>query len=317
MKKHIIKLLAIYAGLALSVACKKSAEQAELPAGSVSFEKPAGSDVIESEVSILADQLTVLEFKAALTGASASDEHWVTFAVDTSKIADYRSKYPNANALVLPTSTYLFYKPMVRIAAGENLSEAAQLNIGAQTKLTEYSTYVLPIVIRSVDGKTEGAGSSRVIYYVFKTGKPLFVNKTGWTIAGFSSQNAAANAPTFLLDANNTTTYWSTSITQTMPQWVSINLNKDVTFTAVAYYLPTALAYPKNGGYPTSIQIETSMNGTTWVNKGVYAGNVVNNMQTIDIGVTTARYLRFTSLAAAKYSNAYDAVFIAGISLVP
>ncbi|MBS1566241.1 MAG: discoidin domain-containing protein, partial [Bacteroidetes bacterium] len=88
-------------------------------------------------------------------------------------------------------------------------------------------------------------------------------------------------------------------------------------FTALNYYLPTALKYPTLGGYPTSILIETSLDGATWTNKGTYAGNINNNMQTLAVGQTTARYVRFTGLACVKYSATYDAIFISEISLIP
>ena len=172
------------------------------------------------------------------------------------------------------------------------------------------------MVIQSVDGNPDGATGKRVVYFVFKTGKPLFVNKTGWTIAGFSSVNGTSVAAN-LIDNNEATTYWGSNISQQMPQWVSINFNREVTFVSLNYYLPTVLKYPTLGGYPTSIRIETSMDGTNWVDKGTFAGNINNNMQTLDVGLTTARYLRFTALAAVKYSSAYDAVFISGISLIP
>ncbi len=300
--------------MVLLTACSKDDTRTLLPGGSISFQQVAGKDTLEMPLSVLQDSPVVLDIKAVLSGTVSSGEHRVSFAVDTTKITDFRARY--GNALLLPATSYLFYKPTTLISAGAFVSDPAQLNIGQQTKLTEYSTYVLPVVIKSVDGNAEETATNQVLYYVFKTGKPLFVNKTSWTIAGFSSQNGTL-APTNLLDANNLTTYWVSNITQQMPQWVAINFNKEVTFMALNYYFPTALKYPTSGGYPTSIQIETSMDGTTWVNKGVFAGNLVNNMQTLNTGLTTARYLRFTSLAAVKYNSAYDAVFISGISLIP
>jgi hypothetical protein len=309
------KIVIICSVFVFLTACSKDETSAPLPNDSISFVQAAGKDTIEMPLSILKDSAIVMGIKAALAGTVSSGDHWVTFAVDTNKITDYRARY-GAAALLLPVTSYLFYKPDARIQAGASVSDSAQLNIGQQTKLLEYSTYVLPVVIKSVDGKVEGVATSRVIYFVFKTGKPLFVSKVGWTIAGFSSQNGTL-APATIIDDNNLSTYWASNITQTMPQWVSINFNKDVSFLAVNYYLPTALNYPALGGYPTSIQIETSMNGTTWVNKGVFAGNIVSNMQTLNIGLTTARYLRFTSLAVVKYNAIYDAVFISGISLIP
>lgn len=314
MRKFNIAL--ICSVVLLLAACSKDNDgRAPLTNGSISFQLAADKDTIEMPLSILKDSAIVLGIKAALTGSTSPTEHWVSFAVDTTKIGDYRARY--GSALLMPTSSYVFYKPTTRIAPGSSLSDSAQINIGAQTKLTEYSTYVLPIVIQSVDGLVEGPATTRVLYIVIKTGKPLFVNKTGWTIAGFSSQYAPSLAPTMLLDNITTTTYWGSDIAQEMPQWVSINFNRDVTFLAVNYSLPTALRYPTLGGYPTSIKIETSMNGTDWVDKGTYAGNITNNLQSLPVGETTARYLRFTSLSVVKYNNANDAVFISDISLVP
>ncbi|MRG47113.1 DUF1735 domain-containing protein [Chitinophaga sp. SYP-B3965] len=302
----------------LLAACSKDDNNTPAPLrdGSISFNLDAGKDTIQMPLSILSDSTIVLSMKAVLSGSTSETDHWVNFSVDTTKIAAFRAAY--GNALLLPVSSWLFYKPMTKIAAGASLSDSAQLNIGQQKTLTEYSTYVLPVVIQSVDGNTEGAAVRRTIYFVFKTGKPLVINRTGFTIAG-SSSTQGTFVPANLIDNNDLTTYWASNITLTMPQWVSINFNRSVTFTGVNYFVPTLLKYPTLGGYATSIKIETSVDGTTWTDRGTYAGNVnaATSMGTLATGEITARYLRFTSLACVKYSNAYDAVFIGGISLVP
>lgn len=295
-------------------ACSKDKAPAPLPEGSVLFQLEAGKDTIEMPLSILKDTTIVLEFKAMLSNSSAGSDHWVSFAVDTTKITDYRLKF--GEGALMPVTSYLFHKPTVRISAGKNESDIAQINFGLQTQLTEYSTYVVPVVIQSVDGKVEGAATERVVYLVFKTGKPLFINKTGWTMADSSSIFNTFIASN-VLDNNNVSTYWTSNITQSMPQWITINFNREIIFNGVTYYVPTALNYPNQGGYPTSIQIETSMDGTNWTNNGVYAGAIASNMQTLETGEITARYLRFTSLASVKYLSAYEAIFISGISLVP
>ena len=301
--------------IVLFAACSKENAPAALPGGSISIQVAANKDSVQVALPIATDTAFVLGLKAVLSGTASTSDHWVNFAVDTTKLAAFKEKY--GNAILLPTANYYFYKPMTRIAAGASVSDSAQLNIVLQTKLEGYSTYVLPVVIQSVDGAVDGAATSQVVYYVLKTGKPSVILKTTWTIAASSSQNAASQAPTQVLDDNNTTTYWLTSIAQQMPQYLTINFGKDVSFTAVVYYFPTALAYPKNGGYPTSIKIETSMNGTTWTDKGTFVGDIVNNMQSLSMGgLITARYLRFTSLASVKYSG-YDVIGISGISVLP
>lgn len=300
--------------LVMVTACSKKNSSEILPDGSVSIQLNGGKDTMQIPVSILSDYSMVVGLKAVVTGITGSSQHWVNFAVDTTKIAYFRDKY--GSALVLPLSSYYFYQPMTKLAAGATVSDSAQINIILQTKLTEYSTYVLPVVVQSVDGKVEGAAVGKVLYLVLKTGKPAFVNKTGWTIAAFSSANGT-NAASLLIDNNTLTTYWASNITQTMPQYVTINFGKNIDFVALNYYFPTLLKYPTLGGYPTSVLIETSLDGTTWTNKGTYANILANSVQTLNIGQTTARYLRFTSLAAVKYSSTYDAVFISEISLIP
>lgn len=311
---RILQIIILCFSIAWIASCSKNDTKAPLAEGSVSIQYIAEKDTLEMPLSILKDSAIVLGLKAVLSGSGNGADHWITFAVDTTKITEYRSRF--GNAMLLPTTSYLFYKSQARIAAGSTVSDSAQINIGFQTKLKEYSTYVLPVKILSVDGQQEGAATNRVVYFVFKTGKPLFVSKEGWTIAGNSSVNGTS-VPANILDADNANTFWASNITQFMPQWIAINFNKEVTFTSLSYYIPTALGYPNNGGYPTSVQIETSMDNTNWTSKGIFAGNIAKNMQTIDIGVTTARYLRFTSLASVKYFNQYEAIFIAGISLVP
>lgn len=298
----------------LLTACRKDDAPAALANGSISIQAAAGKDTLQRSVSILSDTTTVIGLTATLSGSASSSDHYVNFGVDTTKMVQFRAQY--GAAVLLPSTSYFFYKPQVRVPAGTLVSEQAILNIVQQTKLVEYTTYVLPVVIQSVDGITEGAQSDRVIYYVFKTGKPLTINKVGWTIFSFSSVNGTFVAAN-ILDDNNLTTYWATVLAGQMPQSIAINFNKNVTFTGVNYYLPTLLKYPTLGGYPTSIQIETSMDGISWQSRGVYAGNVVNNMQTLNTGSVTARYLRFTALASIKYSSTYSVIFISGISLVP
>lgn len=304
----------LFIAILLFTACSKEKGVEALPDNSIAFELQEGKDTVMMPLSILGDTIITLNFKAVLSGFSSAEDHWVSFAVDTSKISSYRLKY--GAATLLPASSYLFYRSQTRLPAGAAVTEPTELNIVQQTRLTEYTTYVLPVVIQSVDGKPEGPAKTEVLYYVLRTGRPMVISKTGWTIAGVSSifnSFVAAN----VIDDNKTGTYWTSNITQSMPQWISINFNRDVTFSALSYSVPTLLNYPTQGGYPTSIRIETSMDGNTWVDKGIFAGDISNNTQTIDMGITTARYLRYTSLASVKFANVYAAIFISDITLLP
>ncbi|HEY8389095.1 MAG TPA: DUF1735 domain-containing protein [Parasegetibacter sp.] len=309
-----LNIAIIFSTLVWLTACKRDDAPVVLPQQSVGFQQNTEKDTIEVPLSILKDSTLVYGFKAALSGTVAPKDVIVTFAVDTTKIADYRAEY--GEAMLLPSNVYLFFKNTSRIPAGGTVSDSAQLNIGQQTRLIEYSTYVLPVVIQSVNGRIDGTATERVIYMVFKTGKPLVINKTGWAIASYSSHFSNFQ-PSNLLDANTTLTYWASNIAEQMPQYVTINFNRDILFSGMSYSLPNALSYPSLGGYPTLFRIETSMNGTNWTDHGTFTGTIVANKQTVDLGPTTARYLRYTILECVKYANSYEAVFISDISLIP
>ncbi|WP_238387765.1 discoidin domain-containing protein [Pararcticibacter amylolyticus] len=301
--------------IVLFTACSKD-DRVALADRSVSIQLANGLDTLQTPMTLDKDSTIVLDLKAALKGEAASNDHWVTFAVDTTRMLEYRSKY--GDAMLLPTSCYLLFKPDVRIASGSSVSEAAQFNIGHQTRLVGNSIYVLPVVIKTVDGK-EDFSDNRTVYLVFKTAQPKDLDRVGWEIAGYSTQLSSTNAAAKTIDVSNTTTFWASALNQPMPQWISIDFKKDIIFSSLKFYIPTTNKYPNNGAYPTSVKIETSMDGTIWVNKGVFAGDIVDYQQTINLGITTARYVRFTVLSAAKYTPAptllYETVFISGIVL--
>jgi hypothetical protein len=297
--------------MVLLAACSKDKETATLPDASVSFALPVGKDSLQMSLPVTANIPVVFDIKAALSGTASLSDHRISFAIETTKITEYRARYGEGR--LLPTTSYLFYKANAVIPAGSSISDAAQLNIGLQTKLRGRTTYVLPVVIKSVDGKVEGPGTSRVIYYVFKTGPATTISNDSWTVTA-SSQNGSQVAANAIDDY--AATYWLSNITQIMPQSLTIDFHDEWSFFGVKYSFPAILSYPTAGGYPTSIRIETSLNGTTWVDRGVFAGNIVNNAQTLNTGQVTARYLRFTVLSVVNYAS-YNAVFISDIALIP
>lgn len=310
-----INILAIGMIMILLVACKKDkSSRAVLPEGSVSFDLPASTDVVINILDVKNVSLLSLEMKAKLQGDASSTLHYATFATDTTKIADYRAKY-GSDALLLPTKSYLYYKQTVAIPAGSNISEAAVLNLSFQTTLKGRSTYVLPIVIADVDGQLQDPKTRRVLYYVFKTGDALYVDHTGYTLTATASSTNGANVASRVVDGNNLGTYWLSNIQQSLPQWVSIDFGREISFSGLDYYFPTAANYVTLGGNTTSVKLETSSNNADWIDKGTYAVDIRNTerKQSLDLpSLTTARYLRFTILAAAPYSG-YSAGFVGEI----
>jgi len=321
MKIYKLNILAICTVVLLLMACKKEESVGEtLAEGRVAFDLPASTDVVARSLDIRSISLLTMEMKAALQGDVSPDVHYVTFATDTTKIADYRTKYGNS-ALLLPTTSYLYYKPTVAIAAGTNLSEAAVLNLSFQTLLKARSSYVLPLTIAAVDGVVQDPKTRKVVYYVFNTGEALYVDHTGYTLTATASSVNGTNVAGRAVDASTLGTYWLSNITQSLPQWVSIDFGRNVTFSGLDYFFPTAVVYATVGGNTTSAKIETSADNVTWTDKGTYAVDIKNTerKQTLNLpSLTTARYLRFTVLAAAPYLSggiSYSVGFVGGIVL--
>ncbi|MDO7745011.1 MAG: discoidin domain-containing protein [Pedobacter sp.] len=321
MKIYKLNILAICTVVLLLMACKKEESGGEtLAEGRVAFDLSASTDVVARSLDIRSISLLTMEMKAALQGDVSPDVHYVTFATDTTKIADYRTKYGNS-ALLLPTASYLYYKPTVAIAAGTNVSEAAVLNLSFQTLLKARSSYVLPLTIAAVDGVMQDPKTRKVVYYVFNTGEALYVDHTGYTLTATASSVNGTNVAGRAVDASTLGTYWLSNITQSLPQWVSIDFGRNVTFSGLDYFFPTAVVYATVGGNTTSAKIETSSDNVTWTDKGTYAVDIKNTerKQTLNLpSLTTARYMRFTVLTAAPYVSGgitYSVGFVGGIVL--
>jgi hypothetical protein len=322
MKTYKLNLLTICMVVLLFMACKKDKTGSEpLPEGSVTFDVPASTDVVARDYDIKNVSVVSVEMKATLQGNTSSDIHYVTFAIDTTKIADYKLKY-GSNALLLPTKSYLYFKPTVAIAPGTNLSESAVLNLSFQTTLQPFTTYVLPLTIASIDGVQQDPKTRKVVYYVFNTKEPRYVNHAGYTLGATASSTLGTNTAIKAVDATTGTTFWASSNTVPLPQWVNIDFTRNVTFSGLDYFFPTTLT-TANGGLTTSAKVETSLDNLTWVDNGTYVINVNNSarMHTINFpSLITARYLRFTILTANPYvasqTITYNIGFVGGILLL-
>lgn len=322
MKTLTVNILAIGMGILLLTACKKDESKREqLTEGRVTFDLPASSDIVQQDINIKEVSLLSMEMKAALTGGTSSDSHYVTFAPDTTKLAIYKEKYGNG-ALLLPSLNYLFYKSTVAIHAGSSISEPAVLNLSFQNLLRPRSTYVLPLAITAVDGIVQDPGTRKVVYYVFKTGDALYVDHTGYTVTATASSTTGTNTAARTVDANNTTTFWASGLNpEVLPQWLRIDYGRELTFTGFDLFYPTSVVYTTTGGDPNSAKVEISSDGTTWQDYGTYTVNVRNTERKQIVIFPTAakaRYIRVTVLGAAPYmagTTAHNVVLVSGIML--
>ncbi len=297
----------------LFAACSKDSIT-ELSTGSVSIQGYSSTtDTLVKEMPLVTDSVITFKLGAMLNGQPATSDHYIRFAVDTSKIALYREKY--GDAFLLPDISYFFFKSDCYIRAGSTLSDSIAMNIVQENSLRPYSTYVLPLVIQSVNGQKNAVAPGEVMYLVFKAGKASVIGKAEWKIVSVSSEWEPGMAVE-AIDNILTTGGWASDPYGSMPQNIVIDFGYPVTFSAVTDH-PRYYEIGQQGGVPTKVKIELSMDGTSWTDKGTFDLEHLEE-QVIDMGgECTAQYMRFTVLEATLMFGAYEAVYLTEIGLNP
>ncbi len=297
----------------LFAACSKDSIT-ELSTGSVSIQGYSSTtDTLVKEMPLVTDSVITFKLGATLNGQSATNDHYIRFAVDTSKIALYRSKY--GDATLLPNCSYFFYKSDCYIREGSSLSDSVEMNIVQENSLKGFTTYVLPMVIQSVDGQKNAVAPGEVMFLVFEAGKSSVISKAEWEIVSVSSEWEAGMAVQ-AIDNVITTGGWASDPYGSMPQNIVIDFGYATTFSEVTDH-PRYYEIGQQGGVPTKVKIELSMDGISWTDKGTFDLEH-SEEQVIDMGgECTAQYMRFTVLEATLMFGAYEAVYLSEIGLNP
>ncbi|MRG44394.1 DUF1735 domain-containing protein [Chitinophaga sp. SYP-B3965] len=290
--------------LVILASCSKDNDKVVIPAGSISFARLQVSDTILLNLPVENDSVAIVNINA-IANAPIAGDHNVTFAVDNEKLTEYKAKY--GEALLLPANSWHFYQPSCNIGG-----PASEINIVQGTKLKSLTTYVLPIVIQSVDGIEGDAAKDQTLFIVVKTGRSSVISKAGWKIQSVSSEDLFNPARNLLDDDVNS--LWSTE--DGIPQHVVLDLDGTIDFSAVTYRTPAPF-YTQQGGYVKQLKIEISMDGLNWEDKGTYGGQTSDAKQVVATGNCTARYLKFTILSIEPFFGAYNIALIGDIGLMP
>lgn len=169
----------------------------------------------------------------------------------------------------------------------------------------DYKQYPFELRIRFCH--TNGNFSFESFQYEFKNDKPeidvnIFevqeVDKSGWTVAEFSSEEASGEGPDngqakHAID-DNSETFWHSEWLASepdYPHYITINLNIDQTIKGFTF-LPRRNKY---NGRPKEITIEISTDGTTFEKLGDFILNDSTAKQLIElITPVTAQYYKLT-----------------------
>lgn len=314
MNKKFRILYTLLIALLFTACSKDNSQVSKLPTGSVTIHGITGADTLSAMVPLAKDSPIVFSWQAVL-GSPASGSHHITFRPDSNLLSAFTSKY--GPAVLLPADNYFFNQATVSIAAGTTLSDSAQLNIVQQASkdLSPYTTYVLPVTIKSIDGSSQNIAPDQVLFLVARTGKATRISKKGWQIISASSElDQQTYAAVNVLD-NDLTTTWATSLSSSPPHILSIDFGSDLLFSGINFSTPAP--FNTTGGYPTKVQIAVSTDGQNWIDKGIFEGFTGSGPQTIDLGTLTARYLNYTVLEVVPYFDMYNIAVLGDLSLIP
>lgn len=235
----------------------------------------------------------------ATSGAKATQDIKVTFATDPSLVASFDTSNPS-KYVKLPDGCVEIPSPVATIPAGEYISNELEVKVKTTGVLDRSTTYLLPVIISKVDGGTLNEAMSVKYYVVTAVYEDL--DKTGWTIQGFDSEEATGEGPNngravFILD-NNVSTIWHTQWdggTPPLPHWVSVDMQSAKLISGLSFVNRQGAS----NGIPKNIKVQVSTDGTTWTDAGNYVLVQGNAKQFIYFPTPmSARYFKVTATSS-------------------
>jgi len=238
----------------------------------------------------------------------------VSFAVDNSLVAAYNTAN-KTNYAVLPASAYTLSAINSVIPKGKTSTEPLSISfktIGAGA-MEAMKTYLLPLTLSCPDVKVNQ--SLKTAYYIVKAQPDLadYPNylRSGWTIIGFSSQEANGEGPNngraiFALDGDNNT-FWHTQwqgASSGPPHFLTIDMGETKTIHGIAIMGRQADV----GGKPNEVNVQVSTDGVVWSDGGTFNLQNNKNLQSTFLpnGFKSARY--FKVIVNSAYNGNYTQV---------
>jgi autotransporter-associated beta strand protein len=148
-----------------------------------------------------------------------------------------------------------------------------------------------------------GEGPNSAAINTVTTGD-LVINRSGW-VASASVGSSPANA----IDGDSTTR-WTTGISQTNGQWFQVDMRTTNTFYKIV------LDAGSSGGYPQGYQVNVSNDGINW-GSPVATGSGSSGLTTIVFPSQTARYIRITQTGTSATAWSIYELYVYASALMP
>ncbi|RFS26313.1 DUF1735 domain-containing protein [Chitinophaga silvatica] len=266
---------------------------------------PQGVNGIKAYTLKIADTAQTILYSANYGGVEyPGADIQVNFAVNN-QLVDSINNINNTSYAVMPDESYEFVTSAV-IKQGTLGTGALALKIktSGENAPQMLKDYLLPIVISSSSGEINKALS---VTFFKITIQPEMYDRTNWTIAGFSSEEASGEGPKngkaiFVLD-NDPSSFWHT-------QWLGASpgpphyLIIDMGETKTIHGLALTPRQSDNSGKPEELALETSMDNVTWQQAGEFTmTNSKDEQLKVMNSYNQARY--FKVIIKKSYSATY------------
>lgn len=211
---------------------------------------------------------------------------------------------------LLPASAYTFTPVPVTINVDENFAEfEAVLN----TDNVDYDDFLLPISIKQVSRFS--IDEDRSTHYMTVSRPAERMNREGWSIADFSSEEAVGEGAGQGTAANvldgNTGTFWHSEwayATGQLPHHITIDMQKEVTVAGIDLQRRVNNSDTRAGNF------YISSDNQTFTLIGSFEMAAVNEAQTFKVNTSNGRYLKveITESNRAPFANLAE-VYIRGV----
>lgn len=229
----------------------------------------------------------------------------VMIGVDNSLIGAYNELHETTYGSIDPALITISNNGKVIIESGLSVSTesvSVQINQEKQSQL-ELGEYLIPIKILRANGELNLSANWNTVFMIVSvvedlSGLPL-ADRAGWTITASSEEKTGESGgknglAKYAIDGL-TGTFWQSeweASTAQPPHYVAINMGKEVKMIGFQY-----VARGHNTGWPKTIVVETSLNGTEWKSVNTYTdlpAGALKEFRTLFKEAKPTRYFRLT-----------------------
>ncbi|THU38428.1 DUF1735 domain-containing protein [Niastella caeni] len=237
----------------------------------------------------------------------------VDFIINPALIDSFNQKN-NTKYKALPSGSFSFTQTSAVIQKGKLTTEPLELKIktGGAGAIDVLTDYLVPITMTAPKSNIKVNEDLRTTYYLIKSQPNLAdypdYSRTGWTIAGFSSEEPAeaqwgnGGQAIHALD-DNTSTFWHSqwqNASPGPPHYIIVNMNE----TKILHGLWFIDRQNDQEGKPKEVQVQVSMDGVNWTDAGAFTlENSKATQKQFLSGFKSAKFFKVI------FTSAYDAAY--------